>query len=200
MLEWLKDIQHFNRIREKHKDYLILFFWGNFSEAAGRALSELKKISEEYPEIPICAIDVGRIKSVHKEYGVGTVPTVLALKDDKVIQVIEGAESAAFYEVRLAGAAPVRYARPAGKKKKARRVTVYSGPGCPACGTLKKYLRLHGVSFREIDISRDQRAAEKLIRRSGQRAIPQTDINGRLVVGFDQSKLNRLLGIQAERR
>ena len=80
-----------------------------------------------------------------------------------------------------------------------RRVIVYSGPGCPACGVLKTYLRRHGVAFREVDISRDPRAAERIARRSGQMAVPQTDINGRLVVGFDQAKLDRLLGIQSEK-
>ncbi|KPK66433.1 MAG: hypothetical protein AMK73_00040 [Planctomycetes bacterium SM23_32] len=79
-----------------------------------------------------------------------------------------------------------------------RSVVVYSGPGCPACGQLKTYLRRHGVAFREVDISRDPHAAEKIARRSGQMAVPQTDINGRLVVGFDRATLDRLLGIQSK--
>ncbi|MCD6364682.1 MAG: NrdH-redoxin [Planctomycetes bacterium] len=83
-------------------------------------------------------------------------------------------------------------------EKKPRRVVVYTGPGCPACGLLKTYLRRHNVGFQEVNVAQDQQAAEKLVRRSGQMAVPQTDINGRLVVGFDQAKLNRLLGIQTE--
>ena len=138
------------------------------------------------------------MKSVHKEYGVRRVPTVLAIKNGKVVQFIEGVESAAFYGVRIGGSAPIQFARP--KKRKVNRVTVYSGPGCPHCGALKTYLRRNGISFRDVDVSRDQRAAEKLFKRSGHRAVPQTDINGRLVVGFDQNKLNNLLGIQTERR
>ncbi len=83
-------------------------------------------------------------------------------------------ESAAFYGVHLGGAAPAHLARPA--KKKVNRVTVCSGPGCPACGTLKAYLRQNNISFREIDIARDQQAAEKLIRRSGQEKPQEGEI------------------------
>ena len=193
MLKWIKDGNHLNEIREKHKDYFILLFWGKFSNAAQRALSELKQFSQDYPDIPVYVVDVQKVKSVHKKYGVHTVPTVLAIKSGKVVRFIEGAESAAFYGVQLGGAAPTHLVKPSNKK--INRVTVYSGPGCPACGTVKTYLRRNGIAFREVDISRDQQAAEKIIKRSGQRAIPQIDINGRLVVGFDQNKLDNLLGI-----
>jgi len=193
MLAWIKDRADLNDVREKQRDYFTLLFWGDFSGAAGRALAELKEFSTDYPDIPVYILDVGKIKGIHREYGVSTVPTVLAIKDGKTARRIEGAESAAFYGVQLGGAAPAKLARPA--RKKTRRVTVYTSPGCPACGTVKTYLRRHGIGFREVDISRDQQAAEKIIRRSGQRAVPQTDINGRIVVGFDQDKLDRLLGI-----
>ncbi len=46
-----------------------------------------------------------------------------------------------------------------------------------------------------MDISRDEKAAQNLVRRSGQQGVPQTDINGRIVVGFDQAKLDELLEI-----
>ena len=54
--------------------------------------------------------------------------------------------------------------------------------------------------FREVDISRDERAAQELVRKSGQMAVPQTDIDGKIVVGFDKVRLNSLLGIKNEGR
>lgn len=197
MLQWIKDQNQFNELREKHKDYLVLIFWGDFSPAAGRALSEMEEFSRDYDDIPVYAVDVQKIKTIHKEYGIDSVPTVMVIKDGKVLPFIKGVESAAYYGVQLGGAAPTKMARPAKKKK--MRVTVYSGPGCPACGTVKTYLRRNNIAFREVDISRDRKAAEKIMKRSGQQAIPQTDINGRLVVGFDKIKLDNLLGIQAGR-
>jgi hypothetical protein len=50
-----------------------------------------------------------------------------------------------------------------------------------------------------VDISRNPRAAEKIARRSGKMAVPQTDITGSLVVGFNQAQLDGLLGIESGR-
>ena len=195
-MDWITDRDHFERLKEKH-DFLVLFFYGGFSEAARRALSELEEFCRENEDAPVFGVDVQKVKDLHKEFGVETVPTVLALKKGKPTQLLQGVNSARFYSVALSGAGAQR--APGRSGKPPRRVVVYSGPGCPACGTLKTYLRRHGVAFREIDIARDERAARELARRSGQMVVPQTDIDGRLVVGFDKTKLNALLGIESER-
>lgn len=198
MLEWIRDRDHLRKVRQEHADFLVLAFWGEFSGAAQRALAELEEFSREEDGLPVYVVDVQEVRGLHKEFGVEKVPTVLALEAGKVTRLIEGVQSARFYAVHFSGATSSR-SRGTGQAT-ARSVVVYSGPGCPACGQLKTYLRRHRVSFREVDISRDPRAAEKIARRSGQMAVPQTDINGRLVVGFDQAKLDRLLGIESERR
>lgn len=197
MLVWIKDRDHLTEVRRKHKDYFVLVFWGSFSNAAQRALTELKQFCDDYKRIPLCVVDVAKVKGLHKEYRVSNIPTVLVMKDGKEDDRIEGVESSAFYAMCLGGAAPPHIARPT--KKKALRVTVYTSPGCPPCGQVKNYLRNNGISFRAIDISRDERAAREIVRRSGQQAVPQIDINGRIVVGFDKSKLSALLGIKTER-
>ena len=199
MLDWIKDREHLQAVRRKHRDYFVLAFWGKFSDAAQRALGELKQFAHEYKDVPVFVVDVQKMKDAHKQFDVARVPTVLAIEKGKVSRSVEGVQSARFYSLYFAGAAPGRAAG-AGGKPRVQHVIVYSGPGCPACGQLKNYLRRHGVSYREVDISRDPRAAEKIARRSGMMAVPQTDIGGRLVVGFDQAKLDRLLGIQSEGR
>ncbi len=191
MIEWIKDDKHLQEVQEKHREFLILVFYANFSSSAKRALAELENFSKENKEAPVYVIDVQRLKGIHKQFGVENVPTVLALEKGKVACRIEGVESAQFYARILSGAAPSRPKK--GERTISHRVIVYSGPGCPACGAAKSYLRRRGVSFREIDISRDQHAAERLVRRSGQMAVPQIDIDGHLVVGFDQAKIDRLL-------
>lgn len=191
-----KDLQE---VAAKYSEYFILFFWGSFSEAAQRAFAELKKFARDYKDIPVAVIDVEKAKNIPEEYGVDSVPLVLAVKNGKETERFEGVESAAFYATNLAGLAPKRMAKFSGKKgKKPLRVTVYSSPACPACGLVKSYLQKNGVSFRSVDISRDERAAREIVRRSGQQAVPQTDINGRIVVGFDRGKLAALLGIKHE--
>ena len=183
MIEWIKDYNHLGQAQEKHKDFLILAFYADFSSNAKRVLAELENFSKENKESPVYVIDVEKVKGVHKQFEVKNVPTVLMLRKGKVAQRIEGVESARFYSRIFSGAGSSPY-KSAGKTI-SHRVVVYSGPGCPACGTAKAYLRKRGISFRTVDIAHDQRAAERLVRRSGQVAVPQIDIDGHLVVGFD---------------
>ena len=191
MLEWIKDHKHLGEVEEKHKGFLIVLFYAEFSSASKRALAELERFSTENGLVPVYVIDVERVKGVHKRFKVENVPTVLALRKGKVTQRLEGVESAQFYARIFSGAHPSHYKT--GKSTVSHRVIVYSGPGCPACGSAKAYLRRLGVSFREVDIARDQHAAQSLARRSGQMAVPQIDIDGHLVVGFDRAKIDRIL-------
>ncbi|MFP4027908.1 MAG: glutaredoxin domain-containing protein [Candidatus Brocadiia bacterium] len=199
MFEWIEGADHLDSIKQDGEDFFLLAFVGEFSDAAQRAIDELKTFAGNYEDIPVYAVDVGKVKGLHKQFDVERVPTVLAIEDGEIKKSIEGVQSARFYGLHFGGAAPSAVAGRSDEKKPLR-VTVYSGPGCPACGTLKTYLREHDISYREIDISRNQKAAQQIARRSGKMAVPQTDINGHLVVGFDRAKLNRLLGIQEEGR
>ena len=199
MLARIENREALKKATSEHADYFALFFWGEFSDAAQHALRELTEFARQYKEVPVYIIDVQQMKGVHKEYGVDSVPTVLVMKNGREEDRFVGVESAAFYATQLAGMAPSHMARPA--RKKSLRVTVYTSPGCPPCRLVKTYLRQHGISFRSVDISRDARAAREIVRRSGQQAVPQIDVNGRIVVGFDRGKLANLLGItHAEER
>ena len=191
MIEWIENPKQLVQVQEKNKDFLVLSFYANFSSSAKRALTELKQFSKENKEVPVFIIDVEKVRGVHKEFGVKNVPTVVAVQKRKVIQKIEGVQSAQFYARIFAGVHYSHYK--SGKKAISHRVIVYSGPGCPSCGAAKAYLRRQGINFRDIDISRDQHAAQSLVRRSGQMAVPQIDIDGHLIVGFDQTKIDQLI-------
>jgi len=49
------------------------------------------------------------------------------------------------------------------------------------------------VKFTEYDVSRDQRRADEMVRKSGQMGVPVIDINGRIIVGFNQPEVERAL-------
>jgi S1-C subfamily serine protease len=49
------------------------------------------------------------------------------------------------------------------------------------------------VKFTEYDVSRDQQAAEEMVKESGQMGVPVTIIDGQVVVGFDRGRLQELL-------
>lgn len=191
MIEWIKDSSHLEQIQKKNKNFFMLLFYADFSAAAKRALTELEKFIQDNEDVPVYGINVEKVKGIHKRFEVVNVPTVVAVKKGKIFWRIEGAESAQLYARILSETNSLSTKRT--KKSSSHRVIVYSGPGCPACGAVKLYLRKRGVHFREIDISRDSSAADRLVRRSGQMAVPQIDIDGHLIVGFNQTKIDRLL-------
>ena len=49
------------------------------------------------------------------------------------------------------------------------------------------------VQFEDVDVSRNREAAMEMIQKSGQRGVPVLDINGRIVVGFDQATIDTLI-------
>lgn len=79
--------------------------------------------------------------------------------------------------------------------KKYPRVILFTTPTCSYCRTAKEYLRQKGIPFRDVDVSRDQAAARDMLRRSGQQGVPVLDIGGKIIVGFDRPKIDRLLGL-----
>lgn len=81
-------------------------------------------------------------------------------------------------------------------KKKYPRIIVFTTPTCRFCRATKRYLRERGIPFKEVDVSRDPAAARDMVRRSGQSGVPVIDIGGKIVVGFDRAKIDRLLGLK----
>lgn len=75
------------------------------------------------------------------------------------------------------------------------KVKVYSTPTCPYCSMAKEFLKQHNVDFLDVDVSKDQQAAQEMIRKSGQMGVPVIEINGNIVVGFDKQKLRKLLNL-----
>lgn len=75
-------------------------------------------------------------------------------------------------------------------------VLVYTTPTCPYCHAAKRYLRERGIPFTEVDVSRNAAAARELLRKSAQMGVPVIDVNGKIVVGFDRTRLNRILGLR----
>ena len=77
-----------------------------------------------------------------------------------------------------------------------KSVVVFSTPTCSWCRRLKSYLRENSIRFKDVDVSRDQRAARDMIRKSGQQGVPQIWINNRPIVGFNKAKIDRMLAIK----
>lgn len=72
-------------------------------------------------------------------------------------------------------------------------VKVYSTPTCPWCHRAKDYLTNKGIKFEEIDVSKDNVKAQEMVKLSGQMGVPVIMVDSEVIIGFDQSKLDKLL-------
>ncbi len=58
---------------------------------------------------------------------------------------------------------------------------------------MKAYLREKGFKFRDVDISRDPKAAIDVQRRTGSTSVPVILINNRPIIGFNKAEIDKLL-------
>ena len=75
-------------------------------------------------------------------------------------------------------------------------VRLFTTPSCPFCYTLREFLKEKGIEFEEIDVSKDKKAREEIIKKTGKLEAPVVEINGEIVVGFDKEKILKLLNIK----
>ena len=74
-------------------------------------------------------------------------------------------------------------------------VTVYSTTTCIWCRRTREFLRKHNIEFREINVAGNREATQEMIKKSGQMGVPVIEINGKVIVGFDEEALKAALGI-----
>jgi thioredoxin reductase (NADPH) len=84
-------------------------------------------------------------------------------------------------------------------------ITIYSKQTCPYCDRAKQLLARKGQTFTEIDIEAEPGRQDEMIRRTGQRTVPQIYIGDRHVGGCDdlfaleeKGELDALLGVVRE--
>ena len=73
------------------------------------------------------------------------------------------------------------------------KVKVYSTKTCPWCFKVKDLLKSKGVKFDDIDVGANQKAAEEMVQKSGQMGVPVTEINGKIIVGYDKEAIEEAL-------
>ena len=75
-------------------------------------------------------------------------------------------------------------------------VKIYSTPICPWCVKTKDFLKENKISFTNVDVSIDKKGAEEMIKKSGQMGVPVTDIDGKIIVGFNEAELKSSLNLK----
>lgn len=78
------------------------------------------------------------------------------------------------------------------------KVTIYTTTTCPYCKLEKEYLDSKGVKYENIFVDQDAKAAEEMVKISGQMGVPFTVITGDdgskiTILGFDRARIDSAL-------
>lgn len=155
------------------------------------------KLLNNASNIFLAVVNVAKVRDVHTNYNITTAPTMIQFENGKMINTIKGCQTKQYYESMINNNFSTISTTEGEETKKQKPVTVYSTPSCPWCNRLKKYLKENNIKFRDIDVSKDTKAAEEMVKRSGQQGVPQADIAGQIIVGFDKKKIDKLLNIKS---
>ena len=79
-------------------------------------------------------------------------------------------------------------------------VRIYSTSVCPYCEMAKEYFKKNNVAYENIDVMADQNARQEMFQKSHQMGVPVIDIDGSIIVGFDRSALDAILGSQESQK
>ena len=64
-------------------------------------------------------------------------------------------------------------------------IEIYTSPLCGYCHAAKRLLGQKGLSYTEIDVSRDPARRQEMMRRAGRHTVPQVFASGRHLGGYD---------------
>ena len=73
------------------------------------------------------------------------------------------------------------------------KVEIYSTPSCPYCVKAKEFFKEKKIKFIEYNVAEDDVKAKEMVEKSGQMGVPVIEIDGKIVIGFDQLKIEELL-------
>ena len=59
----------------------------------------------------------------------------------------------------------------------------------------KDFFIEHNIQFTDHDVATDPNAIKEAVEKSGQMGVPVIDVDGTVIVGFDEPKLRELLQI-----
>jgi glutaredoxin len=71
-------------------------------------------------------------------------------------------------------------------------VKLYSDTICPVCKELERFLSEKGVEYEKINVDEDPEGEEAFLK-LGSDILPVLDIEGTVVVGFDQEAVEKAL-------
>ncbi len=77
-----------------------------------------------------------------------------------------------------------------------KKVTIYTTPTCVYCKMAKEFFGKNNIAYEEKNVVADEVARKEMVDKSHQLGVPVIDINGEVIVGFNQEELMKALGMK----
>ncbi|MFA6338996.1 MAG: glutaredoxin family protein [Candidatus Paceibacterota bacterium] len=76
-----------------------------------------------------------------------------------------------------------------------KKITIYSTPTCVYCKIAKDFFKAHDLTYTEKNVLADPASRKEAVDKSGQMGVPVIDIEGKIIVGFNEDQISKELGI-----
>ncbi|HEY4504074.1 MAG TPA: glutaredoxin family protein [Candidatus Paceibacterota bacterium] len=76
-----------------------------------------------------------------------------------------------------------------------KNIIIYSTPICSYCNSAKQFMKENNISYTEYNVASDLERRKEMIDKSGQLGVPVIDIEGKILVGFDEPEFKQAVGI-----
>ena len=77
-----------------------------------------------------------------------------------------------------------------------KKITIYSTPTCVYCNMAKSFFKANSFEYTEHNVATDLAKRKEMIDKTGQMGVPVIDVEGEVIVGFDEPKLRGVLGVK----
>ena len=76
-----------------------------------------------------------------------------------------------------------------------KNVIIYSTPTCVYCNLAKTFFKANNVAYTEHNVATDLEKRKEMIDKTAQMGVPVIDIDGKTIVGFDETEVRGMLGL-----
>ncbi len=77
----------------------------------------------------------------------------------------------------------------------AKQILLYRTATCAWCHKTAEFFDKHKIKYKSIDVGEDAEAGEEMVKKSGQRGVPVIDIDGKIIIGYDEPAFRKILKI-----
>lgn len=80
------------------------------------------------------------------------------------------------------------------------KVVLYTSDTCPWCKKARSFLKNNKILYTEVNLNKKPQYVSKVLENTGKHGVPQFEINGKWLAGFDEKKLIQMLNLRAPQK